>query len=859
MSWNCRNCGVPVSGDRCPLCGAADPEIEDRQRRAQMERRRDRLEAERLEAERLKALKEAREKAAQDRLLAEVLVHLESDFLDGESLADAHASAAIWREARRQFVTAWARSVEGISLDEEQAAAVGAQRGDQKLIARAGSGKTRVLTARALFLQERCGVHPNEILLLAFNRNAASEMLTRIRERAREAPHVMTFHALAHALVKPEEELLYDDPSAGVLKRSRAMQKALQWLIDQDGSQGWPLVKRVMSRYFRADLERIVAGGLELGEKQGLAYRRELVQESLKGDFVKSYGEKRIANALFENDVDYRYEAVHEWSDGSPYRPDFTIWKSKVVIEYFGMAGDPEYDEATRQKKAFWEAKRKEGWTLIALDRLDQSGRDDQAFETHLVSLLQSAGVPTHRLSNAEIWAKCRERSIERLTEAIAGVLSRVRAEGLSVEQLRERADALSDPDDALFARAAGEVLGQYEAICAREELDDFSGLLWRAVEAVRNGKTTFSRNKGRETGDLRRLRFVLVDELQDLTPGFHALLRAMRVHAPEISILGVGDDWQAITRYAGADPRLFAEHPGPVDSGARMHLTTNYRSDRAIVAAGNSLMRGRGEPASADKAARGRVALVRADELSATPVERHTFGDDTLTPTLLRILQDRIGRGQRVTLLARNNTLPSALGAMASTIEDYLEQLRQFLPRSQRDRLSASTVHRFKGKEDDVVVILDAIRGRYPFMHPEWAFYRVLGDTEQTVTEDERRLFYVALTRGRHETLLMAQTGNVGDFVLEIDPDVMSGTELSGLLVPEPLIGTHEALVIRGGYDNRYRLAELGFALDRRARAWWMVAPADELTQVQRVLGSLAAKQDVIRQPAELPLAPVR
>ena len=759
----------------------------------------------------------------------------------------------IWQQARVKFVQDWSSGELKVDLDDEQAATVGSLDRDVKVVARAGSGKTRVLTARALFLLQVCGLQPDEILLLAFNRNAADEMRSRIRDHAPKAPPVMTFHALAHALVKPTEDLLYDDPSEGVLKRSRAMQAALQLVIDKDEESGWPLVRRVMSPYFRADLEQIEARGLLLGEEQGLEYRRGLAQESLRGDFVKSFGEKRIANVLFENDVDYRYEAAHDWGDGSPYRPDFTIWKSKVVIEYFGMTGNPEYDDQTEKKKDYWEKQKQKGWTLIALDQKDVAARDDEAFETHLVSLLEKARVKTSKLSNAEVWEKCRARSIERITDAIAGVLSRVRAQGMSVGELRERAGALRDDSSEEFARAAAEVLEQYEQICKRDELDDFSGLIWRGVEESRNGKTTFSRDQGRETGDLRRLRVVLVDEIQDFTPGFHALVSAIRIHAPRVAILGVGDDWQSINRFAGTDPRLFTDFPGPVGGGARLHLRTNYRSAMEIVSAGNGLMLGRGEPAVAHSSAPGRVALVCADQLPLTPVERHTFEDDILSPTLLRLLQDRLGRGQSVTLLARNKTLPRSLRGLP--IDAYHADLRKLLPKDQRDRLSVSTVHRFKGKEDDVVVILDAVRGRYPFIHPQWVFYRVLGDTGETVTDDERRLFYVALTRGRHETLLMGQTGYASQFLEDMDVESVSGRELAALPVPTALTGKHEALVVHGGYEIRDQLGPLGFDLDRKSKAWWMVGPPDKLTEVQQTLEKDAPGHEALRQPAETPL----
>ena len=93
-----------------------------------------------------------------------------------------------------------------------------------QVIARAGSGKTTTLVNRALFLQRHCGVQPHEILLLAFNRRAAEELTGRLASMAEGvAPFCMTFHALAYALVHPDEAILFDEPD-GAQRKSRALQ-----------------------------------------------------------------------------------------------------------------------------------------------------------------------------------------------------------------------------------------------------------------------------------------------------------------------------------------------------------------------------------------------------------------------------------------------------------------------------------------------------------------------------------------------------------------------------------------------------------------------------------------------------------
>ncbi len=815
------------------------------------------FEAERREArertEAAIAAREAAEREARERMSALAQRALADSFLTAEATSG-HTpeleglSAADWANLRAKFVRDWAERELKMDLDAEQASAVGAVAPAVKLIARAGSGKTRVLTARALFLQMQCDVDPSEILLLAFNKEAAKEMRTRILEHASATPHAMTFHALAHAIVKPEENLVYDDADRGIREYSKAVQRAIDDLVETPN--GLAVLRGTMDRYFRADLENLLARGQHLGPSDGLAFRRGLIQETLKGDQVRSFGEKYIANALFENDVGYSYEQARQWTDGTPYRPDFTINGHKVVIEYFGMTGKAEYDESTAAKITYWRGCR--GWKLIELYPDDLFTSSGKPSATRLLELIRAAGVPSRPLSDEEVWAKCKDRAIFRFTEAMGNVLGRARAEGIGVSDLRDRGHAMADPIDREFVDAACSVLEAYEATCEWDSLEDFSGLIWRAVDAVRGGQTRFKRKKEKEVGDLRNIRFLLVDELQDLTPGFHKLLSAITAQAPAATVFGVGDDWQAITRYAGADPDLFTQLPGPIAAGECMHLSTNYRSHPAIVNAGNRLMDGRGKPAEAANDGPGGIAVIYTDGLERSGAECSVFGDDFLTPTLLRIVADRTEQGQSVTLLARNNKLPYS----ELKLDQYLKYVQRFLSHEQGKLVNASTIHRFKGREAVVVLIIDGVRGRHPSLHPEWFFSRVLNDSEARIEDDERRLFYVGITRGQQETLVMSERHNRSDFLDLLAADTTDEMARTNRLpVPNSILEGREMLVVYDGYHIKDALKGLGFRWSPTDGAWWFIGSTSDIARVAEDPILRESRCEIERKPAGSPI----
>ena len=114
------------------------------------------------------------------------------------------------------------------------------------------------------------------------------------------------------------------------------------------------------------------------------------------------------------------------------------------------------------------------------------------------------------------------------------------------------------------------------------------------------------------------------------------------------------------------------------------------------------------------------------------------------------------------VVLLARRHGVPWYVnyparvnGPVQDHLERFCEHVRSFLPPDDRGRVTASTAHSYKGREQQAVIVLDAVARSYPLLHPQWVFLRVFGDSLASVEAEERRLFYVAMTRAQHKLFL--------------------------------------------------------------------------------------------------------
>ncbi|MEW6496812.1 MAG: UvrD-helicase domain-containing protein [Cyanobacteriota bacterium] len=268
-----------------------------------------------------------------------------------------------------------------------------------------------------------------------------------------------------------------------------------------------------------------------------------------------------------------------------------------------------------------------------------------------------------------------------------------------------------------------------------------------RAVEIIASGQTVFRRKSG--SGDLKRLRYVFIDEYQDFSELFHHLIQAVREQNPQALFFCVGDDWQAINGFAGSDLRFYQDFAQYFQPSRKLNISTNYRSATSIVDIGNTLMQGFGNPAHAHKSISGMVEIADLGTFKPTQKELEEHPGDSLTPAVLRLVDKAIKNGKDIVLLSRKNSLPWYVNygerrnkSRDGALDSFLQQVRSYLPENLKHKVTISTAHKYKGLEKKVVTILDAVPRCYPLLHPGLMFTRVFGDSIERVVDEERRLF---------------------------------------------------------------------------------------------------------------------
>jgi DNA helicase-4 len=229
-------------------------------------------------------------------------------------------------------------TIESKPLTPEQRLSVITDEDATLVLAGAGSGKTSVITAKAAYLVKAGIRQPNEILLLAFAKDAAAEMSKRVSDRSGVPINAQTFHALAYGIigkVEGSKPALADHASDDLLFVN-IIKQILRDLVSKLSEMAKAIIQ-----WFSHFL---VEPKTEWDFKTKHDFYKHMEQQDLRtlqGETVKSYEELQIANWLYENGVEYEYEPIyeHEVSTGGRrvYCPDFRLCESGVYIEHFGV------------------------------------------------------------------------------------------------------------------------------------------------------------------------------------------------------------------------------------------------------------------------------------------------------------------------------------------------------------------------------------------------------------------------------------------------------------------------------------------------------------------------------------------
>ncbi|MDY6419486.1 MAG: UvrD-helicase domain-containing protein [Succinivibrio dextrinosolvens] len=625
------------------------------------------------------------------------------------------------------------------------------------VLAAAGTGKTSVMVAKALYLMKYHDVKSDELLILAYNKNAANELQNRIKERAeilglnQEPPQILTFHALGRKI------LLDCKQSVHISKLSEDEKKLWQWVSNWEENSIYAHPLDYLSFYT----------AIHAREKNGI----EIVDNNsplrtLKDELVKSNSEVRIADWLYLHGIPYTYEAPYvtkrRIENNFDYSPDFKL-TDDIYIEFFGIDRNGNTREDIDKEKYNDEMNKKiqlhkeVGTTLIDLYWYEM--QENTLFDK-LEKKLVELGFQIKNKSEEEI----KKLFVERMNnnqfstqhKILLNSLKAIRVENLNKEQILQRLKAAGFSFAKNLTEYIQKLVDDYVNTLRENNEIDFDDMILTAKELIDNGKW------------LPPYKYILVDEFQDISEARYELIKAIYSHCNDISCTMVGDDWQAIYRFSGGKLELttrFSEYFGP---HTQTILDKTFRYPRNIAdVAGDFIMK---NPEQYKK------KIETADNTKDSKIHLFSY----MTGTEETCGEKSLFSNVRRYILTLDQNKPNSSVAIMARYNLFLDEFKRYFYEKNRNeciqpkiKINYWTFHGSKGLEADYTFIIGLQRNGvrdFPAENQDDKVVEALLPTADTYPySEERRLFYVALTRARKHTYLFANDKQPSPFVEEL------------------------------------------------------------------------------------------
>lgn len=702
-----------------------------------------------------------------------------------ERVAAVRAFVAAPRTARADGIAAFVAAelerwkdffdtIESKPLTPEQREAVVVDEDATLVLAGAGSGKTSVITAKAAYLVEAGIRRPDEILLLAFAKDAAQEMSERVQARSGAPIVARTFHALAYdiiGIVEGSKPALADhatDDLAFINLIKQILKDLVRRLSD---------VSRAIIRWFAHFLVEPKTEWDFRTKHEFYSHLERQDLRTLQGETVKGYEELQIANWLYENGVAYEYEPVYERpvseAGRRAYQPDFRLIESGVYIEHFGVRREKARDGRERLVTAPF-VDREDYLAGMEWKRRVHAEHGTVLIETYSWERQEGrllTGLSEKLAPHATVHPRPAEAIYDRIVELnqvdgfsrlLGTFLRKFKSGGYTLSDCEKTSERMKLGQRAeAFLKIFSPVFEEYQERLG--ERIDFQDMILRAAGHAEAGRYASP------------FRHILVDEFQDMSRSRARLIKALQAQHADARLFAVGDDWQSIFRFAGSDlhhmRRFGGEFGSAFDGEAGAHRTVDlgrtFRSvDQIALAARTFVLR---NPAQIPKrivpAGTATQPAIRIVDVPKAEEGRK------LSEVLSTLCADRGSEATAATVLL--------LGRYRFLAPD-LQDLRRRFPRL---RIDFKTIQASKGLEADHVILLAADGGRMGFpseIVDDPLLSLVSPEEEAFENAEERRVMYVAMTRARETLTILASKTRPSAFVTELADDPAYGVAAS-------------------------------------------------------------------------------
>ena len=654
-------------------------------------------------------------------------------------------------------------NVEGRKLDKQQMTCIVKDAHNHLVIAGAGTGKTTTVVGKIKFLLKSGKYKPEDILVLSFTNASASEMSQRINQETGCNIDASTFHKLGLNIITKVNGIV---PKITQLNLRKFVKEQLLLNMQSDA------YLNLLSSYL---LYNRVVSKSEFDFKTQAEYDEYLQLNpptTINNETVKSYGEMDIANFLAQNGIQYIYEHPYEidtrTSEYGQYNPDFYLPEYDIYIEYFGVNKNgevPSYFKGangmtatqTYQASMKWKRETHNANNTILIECCAYEKFDGVLLENLKEKLIEKDVKLTPKTTK-ELWEQVSadgDSILDGVIELFETVINLIKSNGYTIATVRQLNIGNSNAQNNNMVLSLLEpIFNAYCNYLSEHKEIDFNDMINTATKYVEQGKY------------VSPYKYVIVDEYQDISKARYSLLCSMR-ESNDYDLFCVGDDWQSIYRFAGSDIGYILNFEQYWGSSEISKIETTYRfTQKLIEISSNFIMQ---NPVQIKKSIKG-----KNDTVGFALGEISGYTDKFAIEFMAKKLED-LPRDSSVFFIGRYS-FDAKLLSDSGLFECRYNNVSGFVEVKYHKRtdlkMNFITAHKSKGLQADYIFIINNKKSRmgFPSKIQDAAILNLLLDNcDQYPYAEERRLFYVALTRAKKKAFLVTVKNQESEFAMEL------------------------------------------------------------------------------------------
>jgi superfamily I DNA/RNA helicase len=667
------------------------------------------------------------------------------------------------------------------SLNDKQREAVISEDTRLLVLAGAGSGKTKTLLQKLIYLIEEKGVSPSNILAITFTKNATNEMIDRLiisadstnqyskilfnkdRSKADKDKErrsytkkykwidnltIRTFHSFCYSILRNDgvnefdnkfkiigdEKREEDDELSKYIASETVFEAFHKLLIEQcDDIEYLLQLKRYILDYFVDKIHLDNKRKIDL-HKDGKFFT------TLDGTKVRSKSEQYIADWFYRHSIKYEYEPLLNIKDFD-FHPDFFVTEANLYLEH---VSNKSYNTQDKEKQF-----EKGNFLLV---KTYESMTKDSALFNHTLDKVIKNRLPsdyqkTVSLSYKEEFNHYHEEVKDFITQIIR-ITDMIKVENFDIDLVSAKAQKDQHERIRNFYKLAIPIVKNYKKYCTNKSYLDFNDLISTTTSLFHNQPDIANKY-------ISKFQYVLVDEFQDVNNLQVELIKLLLTE--QTQLFCVGDDWQSIYGFRGSNVSYIIDFEKHFVNSKVVKLDLNYRSTQNIVGASNEVIKHNKYKVEKDIHALKKSEHKIVVYAGGSEDENLKFCENTV-----RELLDEGFTSEDILFLYRRSKM----------YQPYFSRFK-----NENLKVQSKTIHASKGLEAKIVFIIGLTEGYggFPDIWLEDRIFQIIKKANHDLLmEEERRLFYVAITRAKDKLFLITEKGNESSFLKEI-PEIFT------------------------------------------------------------------------------------